>query len=187
METWWAFSCPEIWRLIRIMHMQQSAIDRYLIPYGACGVPQDKIAAWTGNQSWMLVGTCTRTKSERQFGTPNQIYVGWLLEELHRTCEHLHIPYGVLSDLHGVVWHDELIETYDAPPDGLQDEDFNALGQKLRAKTQKRYPKLKGFVMITINPVRSRPYARILKGSRYPWTWLVRPKLLIESESGLGL
>lgn len=132
------------------------------------------------NKKTLLVGNCSSTKGKP--GTCREYYLGKGPQQLMDFAELWKYPYGILSDLHGLCYQDEIIEPYDVAPDQVANPE--GVGNLIARKARER--KVTRVVYYCTSPLRARPYLRFLYHSGLKVVYTTK-LVVAEPAKGLGL
>lgn len=128
----------------------------------------------------IFVTNCSRSKANISKGTPAQLYQSPSLKKILKIPNLEH--YAILSDFYGIVFSDQVIETYDMPPSELTDRDLWDRGEGIRSALKSRSLQDAKIVYTCQSPARTVPYLMMLLASEVPFA------LALSFQSyGLGL
>lgn len=106
---------------------------------------------------------CSKIKSDKQSCLPKDYYMGEQNIRFFDECESNDISYAILSDYYGIVFYDEIINSYDLHPKDLTIENKKELGKTIATKCRER-----GYTTIIFyntSPFMSLPYFEMLSYS----------------------
>ena len=107
----------------------------------------------------LLVGNCSRTKGRSgDAAIPKRFYKGENAQRVITFAEYHGLPYGILSDLYGIHFHDEALPYYDIHPSEVLDK--AALADTLRKKCEERG--IWRLVYSNTSPCRARFYLDLI-------------------------
>lgn len=117
----------------------------------------------------LLVTRCSGTKNPKvqDIYYPKELYYGLVPQLFFKKMDIEKLRYGVLSDLHGIVWDDEQIKNYDMPPQEVDDEGFKKLGEVIHNKVKERYPNITQIFFYNTSVIMSYPYFKMLNACGY--------------------
>ena len=101
----------------RIIQYSQSNIRnwrQYLSSFGIDVVSEFSLTKVTDDI--LMLCNCSNSKSITDNVTPIQLYQGVDVRRFTKLCSTYNIPYGVLSDLYGILYFDEKVKKYDLSP-----------------------------------------------------------------------
>lgn len=115
----------------------------------------------------LICSRCSRNKNttkESQF--VKDLYISNTHSAFCKWAISLDREYGILSDKHGLIFHDEKIEYYDVHPSQLTDDDFIQLSLMIKNKMKKR--KYDAFLFYNPSPLMSIPYFTMMSLTKFP-------------------
>jgi len=124
-----------------------------------------KIIELCKNKRVLPCTSCSKTKGQggdREI--PENFYISNRNLRFYDWCRKLNLKYGILSDLYGLHYHDELKKFYDIHPSALNLETLKLLGKKIGVKAKDRnYTTL---LFWNSSPLMSRPYFTMMLYSK---------------------
>lgn len=127
----------------------------------------------------LLISRCSKNKNMspgKKF--PQDLYTGTVNKIFYKKCLENNLPFGVLSDLHGICFQDEMYEPYDVHPAQLTEEDFEKLGKIIIDKITKKYPKINTLIFYNTSPKMSLPYFKMIKAAGIKTYFLSKIELI---------
>ena len=107
----------------------------------------------------LLISNCSRTKgSSGDSAYPDQFYKGSMAQRTIRFAKWHKLPYGILSDLYGIHFHDECLPFYNIHPSQVVDKEL--LAGKLQEKCRDRG--ITKLVYCNSSPIRARFYLDLI-------------------------
>ena len=107
---------------------------------------------------------CSKTKgSGNDCKIPKEFYLSSLNLRFYDYCENNGITYGIISDLYGIHFQDEIINSYDSHPKSLTIENKKELGNIIATKCRER--KYTTIIFFSQGPDMNRPYFEMLSYS----------------------
>jgi len=124
----------------------------------------------------LVVTPCSKIKSSRPAGTPDQLYKGKTIQKLFTWGKVAGIQCGVLSDKYGLVLDWEVVKNYDTPPSAITERE----NERLVKIIQTKIPQNHALVIYSPRPMQT-------------WHWVKRiikvegPKLYIRTLPKAGI
>ena len=142
-------------------YYKEEILNRFNVKWIESKIPYDNTC--------LLVTRCSGTKTNKVQDKyyPKELYQGLVPQLFFKKMDVEKLRYGVLSDLHGIVWDDEQIANYDMPPQAVTDEGFVKLGEIIHNKVLEKYPLVKKIFFYNTSVIMSYPYFKMLKASQY--------------------
>lgn len=111
--------------------------------------------------TWLCVTNCTRKKQKTNKAVvPKDLYTSTIFSKFVQFCECHCIPYAILSDLYGLCFQNEKINSYDLAPNEVKDRD--GLAQLINSKMNTKCPSKDTIVYYRSSPVFAWTYLDIL-------------------------
>lgn len=101
---------------------------------------------------------------------PSEFYIGYQNLLFYRWAKRFNIRYGIISDLYGLVYDDDLIEEYDLHPSALTPDDFTRLGTLIKEQMYSR--RNNEIIFYNLSPIIASPYLKILAATSLPVTYI---------------
>jgi len=118
-----------------------------------------KVMKLLSRSDTMLISNCSRTKgTQGDVAFPKKFYLGSNAQKTIKFAEQLNIPYGILSDLYGIHYHDEALAFYDIHPTEVPDKE--ELARVLKKKCEERG--VKQVIYCQSSPAMGRFYIDLL-------------------------
>lgn len=129
---------------------------------------------------------CSKTKiKESGVFYPHQLYTNRENIQFYSVMNKNNFNFGIISDLHGLVFSDEMISPYDKHPSELSPEDYINLGGTINDKMSSRnYDTL---IFYNSSPKLSTPYFKILKQSKLKVYYITKLELMDLKKQDLGI
>lgn len=107
--------------------------------------------------------SCCAEKTEKQFGTPNEIYASKITKSFMNTMEKFNKPYAILSGEKGFIRHDEVIETYDSGSTSLVIYEEEYMMDAINIDKQLRENNWDTVVFAYGSPLRAESFLRVFE------------------------
>jgi hypothetical protein len=125
-------------------------------------VEKGDITSWI-RKGYFLLANCSQTKGKQgDVAYPRQFYLGEC-QKYMKYAERHNLPFGILSDLYGIHFHDEQLSFYDLRPEMV---DSLELAPKISERLNSR--NITKVLYICESPSRARPYLKFLLDAKVP-------------------